>query len=206
MQRKTSEVLQINDTSSCAGYSYSRRRPCNNHLSSAKTHSAEYLLIHLSPELLHNDVAMDVDLGDLARFLLCTPRHENQVEFLVETWKRRLLWFQREQIVQRIQEWESVVEDMTVRLEQSSLSLVQPHVSHGPSRHNELDEHRPARLREHYAVHPNAASSSTGQSFTALRADNYVSLDLALDNPRNLDGRRYGSPDSYASPALSDKT
>lgn len=202
---KASEVLQINNTSTCAGYSYSRRRPCNNHLSPAKTHSAEYLLTCLSYSLLYSDVAMDVDLRNLARFLLCTPRHENQAEFLCETWKRRFLWFQRAQMGQKIQEWESMLEDITVRLGQSSLSIAQPQVLHGPSRANELDEHRPAQQREPYAVHSNAASSSTRQYFTALRPDNHVSSDLALDRPRNLDGPRYDGPESYASISTSDK-
>ena len=198
MRWKASEVLQINDTSSCAGYSYSRRRPCNSHLSSAKTGPAEYLLSCLSYDLINSDDAVDGDLRNFARFPFCTPRHENQAGFLIETWKRWVLWFQRVQMVQNIQEWESMLEDVTVRLGRSSLSVAQP------SGNNGLNENRPAQLREHYAVHSHTASSSTGQPFTALRADNYVSSDLALDHARNLDGPRYDGPETYASTSLSD--
>lgn len=181
------EVLQIKNTSACAGYEYSQRRPCSTHFTFANTRSAKNLLGRIQKCALSRDLAWCGCLEALARFLLCTLHYEHQSEFLIETWKRRVLWFQSAQMMQGIQTLESRVGDIEVMLGQSSLSVARSHSSHGALRSDALDEHETAQPQERYAMPSIAASSSTRQPFSTPRADNPVLSDLALDSAGNLD-------------------
>ena len=203
MRLKASEVLQINDTFTCAGYSYSQRRPCNNHLYFFKRELAEYLLNCMTYYEVCCDDGICGCLRELAFSLLCTPRHEDQVEFLVGTWKRRILWFQRAQMVQDIRNLESTVADITMKLGRSSLSVAQHIVLRSPSRTNARDEYRPPQPRGHYIFHSNTTSPSF--RVTTLRADNWEPSDLASDYARNLDGSQYDGSEIYTSTSSSDE-
>lgn len=82
---------------------------------------------------------------------------------------------------------EKRVGDIEVMLGQPSLRVPQSPSLYGQSRRDALGEQRSAQPQEHDARHSNAASSSSRQPLTTLRADNHVPTDLELDLTGDLD-------------------
>ena len=187
MEWSSSEVLEIDDISTCAGYAHSQGRQCNNHLSSGKTEAAETFLDHLSRYALSSDDVIQKYLKGLAHCLLCPRWHEDQAESLVETWQRRILRFQRAQAMQKIQDLESRVEDITARLGASTLTVPQPLPLHSPAGTRALDQNRPIKTPRYnqHAIHSHTTDSSSRQRFTTLSADNLIPSTLQFSHDRN---------------------
>lgn len=194
MQWFPSEVLEIDDISTCAGYAHSQGRRCCTRLSSAKTEAAEILLEQMSRYAISSNEVINRRLESLGRHLLCAQWHENQAGSLVETWKRRILRSRRALMVQEIQDLERTVEDITSRLERSSLTVPHALSSHGPSGTRSLVEDRLVQPQRYNAVHPATLSSSSRQHFTSVYAQGSVSSHLQFDNGSSpLWSRHYSS-------------
>lgn len=175
MQWSPWEVLEINDVSTCAGYAHSQGRRCRNCLSSAKIGEARILLEHMSCYAISSDDVIHERLDVLAPRLLCAQWHEDQAKSLVATWKQRMLRFQRAQAVQKIQDLESTVEAITMRLEMSSLAVPQPHSSHVPVVTRAPNEDRRVRSGERTTAHSNPRASSIRQRFTTAHSNHTAS-------------------------------
>lgn len=162
------EVLEIDDISACVGYADSRDRRCGNRLSFAKTEAAEILLGRMSCDVSPSTARMNEYLEQLAHYLLCPPWHDGQAPSLIATWKQRVLRFRRTQVVQAIRDLETTMNDITARLEASSLAYPQPAPSYDLSRTRVLEENSPVRPN---AVPHSGASSSSRQRFTTLNSN-----------------------------------
>lgn len=202
------KILEIDNTWTCAGYARTQGRRCSNHLSFAKTDAAGMLLNRISHHTISSDEAFYRRLEALVYCLLCSQWHGNQAKSLLETWKRRILTFQRTQAVQKIQSLEITVEDITAKLEASSLTVPQPFSSHRSSEDRVLEENRSAQSQEyniHGALRPSAISSSSSQRFPTVRNGYTLSPGLLLNDSGNPLWRQSKKQVSYKGTTSSDR-
>ena len=166
------QVLELDGISTCVGYAHSQGRRCGNQISFAKTESAEILLDSMSGYPVPSGITTHEYLEELAHYLLCPQRHEDQAESLIETWKRRILRFKRAQVEQEIQNLQDTVDDITAKLEASSLTAPHPPFLRGSPRTRVTGENRPVQSQGYNAVHYSATSSSSAQRSSTVHNDN----------------------------------
>ena len=176
------EVLQIDDIATCASYAHSQGRRCRNPLSYARKEAAEVLLNQLSRYAISCEGLIHESLEVLASYLLCPQRHEDQAESLIETWKRRILRFQRMRAMQEIQDLESTVGDITASLEASSLTAPQLSTSCRPPTNFVFTTNASPQSQECDTAQSASISSSSRQRFTTTYTHEIRSSDVQFVN------------------------
>lgn len=205
MQWSPYDVLKIEDISTCVGYAHSQGRRCGNRLSYEKIEGAQNLLNYMSTYALSMDAETHKDLETLAIYLLCSQRHRHQAESLTETWKRQILRLQRARVVQEIQGLKFTVEDITARLEASSLTVPHPALSHDSSRARARDENWAVQAQEHNAGHSNATSSSSRLRFTTIETNGLPPSNLLFGYDGNFSWHDNNRPDPFKGASPSDR-
>ena len=130
--------------------------------------AAEVLLNQISRYAISCEGLIHESLEVLASYLLCPQRHEDLAESLIETWKRRILRFQRMRAMQEIKDLESTIGDITARLEASSLTAPQLSTSYRPPTNFVFTTNASPQSQERDTAQSASTSSSSRQCFTTV--------------------------------------